>query len=125
MLKSLKGSLLAVALGAATLATPASAFQVTGVAFASHLSGNPQEGFIGPWRGTATGMDIAYAVLCYDTTQTPRQKRGGEAIASIPDGATLGDIRTISTTAIVNLCAEQGITVNRGAVVLPQVILGQ
>ena len=115
------GVLLALAL---TVPTYTGA-QVSGVAFASHSNGSILEGFIGPWRPTPAGMDIQYVVLCYDTLQTPRKKVGGEVTVAIPDGTTLGGIRVLSTTAIVNACADQGVTVPRGAVILPAVQLGQ
>lgn len=97
--------------------------QVSGVAFAALRDGDIFANFIGPWRITLTGMDINYSVVCYDTSE--RRKLGGVVVASIPDGSSLADIRTFATTAVVNFCQSQGLTVPRGAVVLPQVILGQ
>jgi len=99
--------------------------QVTGVAFVAYGQGNVFEGFVGPWRPTPAGMDISYVILCYDTVQTPRRRVGGEVIVSIPDGTSLNGIRILSTTAIVDTCAEAGVAVPRAAVILPQVINGQ
>lgn len=122
----LKRSIAALSLLGLLLLTPTyTGAQVTGVAFVAYGQGNIFEGFIGPWRPTPAGMDISYTVMCYDTIQTPRRRVGGEVIASIPDGSTLANIRTLSTTAIVDACAAQGVTVPRGAVLLPQVINGQ
>lgn len=105
-----------------TTPTPGSA-QVAGVAFAALHAGSVFDGYFGPWRITATGMDINYAVLCYSTSE--RRKVAVEAVASIPDGTSLANIRVLSTTAIVDACAEQGLTIPRAAVVLPAVQLGQ
>ena len=113
----------AVLLVALASAPHSSSAQVQGVAFAALHDGSVFEGFFGPWRITGTGMDINYSVLCYSTSD--RRKVGVEAIASIPDGSTLLDIRTIATTAVVNACGAQSVTVARGAVVLPAINLGQ
>lgn len=99
--------------------------QVTGVAFAALGQGDIIEGFIGPWRPTPAGMEIAYAVLCYDTTEIPRRKVGNHISVAIPDGSTLADMRVLATTAIVEVCAASGVTVPRGAVILPAITLGQ
>jgi len=97
--------------------------QVSGVALAALATGQPLAGFIGPWRSTATGVDILYVILCYDTVT--REKRMSEVVASIPDGSSLATMRTIATTAVVDGCDNMGITVPRGAVILPAIQLGQ
>jgi hypothetical protein len=97
--------------------------QVSGVALAALGTGNPLAGFIGPWRATATGVDILYTILCYDTVT--REKRISETFASIPDGSSLATMRALATTAVVDECAQGGIIVPRGAVLLPSIQLGQ
>lgn len=113
-------AILAVALLSAPTYTGA---QVSGVALAALSSGDIFNGFFGPFRPTATGIDLKYVVLCYDTGT--RQKAPRLVEVFIPDGSTLTDLRTRSTTAIIEGCAEYGITVPRGAVLLPALQFGQ
>lgn len=117
----MKKLLLALALVAAL--APIGHAQVTGVALAALSTGQPLAGFIGPWRATQTGVDILYTILCYDTIT--REKRMTEVVVSIPDGSSLAQMRTLATTTVVESCASLGITVNRGAVLLPAIQLGQ
>jgi hypothetical protein len=100
--------------------------QVSGFAWAAFTQGPvflPGGGFVGPFRGTETGIELQFAVLCMDLTT--RAKFPREVTAVIPDGSSLADLRTFSTTAVINGCAEYGVTVPRGAVLLPAVNLGQ
>ena len=98
--------------------------QVSGIAWAEFLQGDALLGFKGPFRGTDTGVEIHYAVLCLNPIT--RAKAPLEVTAVIPDGSTLADVRSLSTTAVVNVCAQEGnITVPRGAVILPAVNIGQ
>lgn len=121
----LKRSIAALSLLGLLLLTPTyTGAQVSGVAFVAYGRGDIFDGFLGPWRPTPAGMDISYTVMCYDTIQTPRRRVGGEVIVAIPDGTNLTGIRTLSTTAIVDMCAQNGVSVPRGAVLLPQVING-
>lgn len=125
--------LAALALAAALLSTPMpGSAQVTGVAFVAFSPGGLRENgvfFLGPWRPTETGMDVLYAVTCINTAD-PTRKVVGEVAATFPNGSSLSDMRTISTTAVVNFCASPGtnphlgITVNRGAVLLPAIQQG-
>jgi hypothetical protein len=121
----MKRAIAGLALLALVLLTPThGSAQVSGVAFAAFAeSFGPFSGFVGPWRLTATGLDIKYIAVCYSLTE--RRKVVAEAVAAIPDGSTLAQLRTLSTTAVVEACADQGITVPRGAVLLPAVQLGQ
>lgn len=79
--------------------------------------------FLGPFRITPTGIDLRYLALCYHTGT--RVKAVVQAVAAIPDGSTLADMRALSTTAVVDACAEAGIIVARTSVILPAVQLGQ
>lgn len=97
--------------------------QVSGVALAALGEGSVFDGFFGPWRITPTGIDIQYWILCYDVAE--RRKVAGAVNVAVPDGSSLADIRILATTGIVDACAAQGISVNRGAVILPAVQLGQ
>jgi hypothetical protein len=101
--------------------------QVSGVAFAA-LTGDIliEDGtiFHGPWRVTATGIDIRYWVVCIDTNDD-NHKVPGQVVASVPNGSTLAQIRTIAATAVSNFCAAGNITVPLGAVILPAVQFGQ
>ena len=45
--------------------------------------------------------------------------------ANVPDGTTLVQLRTVLTTAVVDGCADVGITVPRGMVFLPVLQQGQ
>ena len=122
MKRFLKRSALVAFVVLASVSAPGA--QVSGVALAALAAqGDPFSGFFGPWRLTATGIDIAYYVICYDTAE--RRKAANLVTAEIPDGSSLADIRTITTTAIVAECAAQGVTVPRTAVILPAVQLGQ
>ena len=114
----------ALALLGLVLLTPThTTAQVSGVALAALSSGDPFNGYFGPFRPTATGVDFKYVVLCYDTVT--RQKTPRSVEVAIPDGTSLVDMRILATTAIVAGCAEYGITVPRGAVLLPSVNFGQ
>lgn len=121
MLKRLivAGSLVALVL----LAPTHGSAQVSGVAFAAYGNGSVFDGFFGPWRVSPIGIDINYWTLCYSVAD--RRKFVVEAIANIPDGSSLTQIRTLSTTAVIDACATQGVTVSRGAVILPAIQLGQ
>lgn len=115
---------IAAALALALLSAPhPGQAQVSGVALAALSSGDIFNGFFGPFRPTATGIDLKYVVLCYDTIT--RQKTPRAVEVAIPDGSSLLTMRTLSTTAIVEGCAEYGITVSRGAVLLPSLQFGQ
>ena len=107
---------------ALTTPTPSTA-QVNGVAITDLIQGDVLEGFIGPFRPTATGVDFNYIALCYSTAT--REKRMTYVLATVPDGSSLAQLRSLVTTAVVDACAVQGITVPRGAVLLPAVQFGQ
>jgi hypothetical protein len=115
----------AIALLALVLLTPTkTTAQVSGVAIAALTQGDALAGFVGPFRPTATGTDIAYIVLCYDTVT--RAKSPMRVVASIPDGSGLSGLRTLSTSAIVDAClAEGNISVPRIGVLLPAIQTGQ
>lgn len=100
---------------------PASA-QVSGVALAAFGNGSLFDGFVGPWRLTATGVDINLITLCY--APATRQRAIANAIAAIPDGSSLLDLRQLATTAVVGACESSGITVPRTNVLLPALQFG-
>lgn len=79
--------------------------------------------FLSPFRATADGFEIKYAVLCVD--RAADIKRTAEVVAVIPDGSTLAQIRTITTTAVVDGCLAFSISVPRTNVMLPAVQAGQ
>ena len=106
---------------ALTTPTPGSA-QVSGVALAALSGGDAWNGFFGPFKPTPTGVTIKYVVLCYDTAT--REKFPRDVDVPIPDGSTLAQMRTLATTAVVDGCAEYGVTVPRGAVLLPSIQFG-
>jgi hypothetical protein len=101
--------------------------QVSGVAFVS-LTGDVllDNGtvFLGPWRVTENGIDIRYWAACIDTADQNR-KIAAQIVVAVPNGSQLADIRTLSTTAVVDFCAGGNITVPRAAVFLPQFAQGQ
>lgn len=113
-----------LSVGLAASFVPFANAQGNGVALAAAGRGNPlpPDGFVGPWATTATGIKIAYDVLCYHTFT--RDKRTLEVIVDVPDGSTLNDVASISTTGIVNACAFYGITVPRAGVILPSIRQG-
>ena len=96
--------------------------QSANFAVAAFGQGSGFEQFMGPWRAHPDGTEILFATLCVDGTT--REKYPMEVIALIPDGATLAQLRSISTTAVVNGCAPF-VTVARGAVLLPSLQFGQ
>lgn len=91
--------------------------QVSGVALAAFSQGNVFDGFVGPFKVTPAGVAMNFAVLCY--APVTREKATPEAVANIPDGSTLSDMRTLITTAVVQACSKSNITVPRAAVFLP------
>jgi hypothetical protein len=120
----LKRSLAGLSLLSLLLLTPTkTTAQVSGFAWAEFTQGEVLDGFVGPFKGTDTGIQLRFAVLCMGTA--PRTKVAREVTATIPDGSTLLDVRIASTTAVVAGCAEYGITVPRGAVLLPAINFGQ
>lgn len=121
MTKRFCAALVIAAMVAGTAVTVSA--QASGLGFAAFGQGNVFEGFYGPWRTTPTGVDILFAVLCVSLPD--RTKAMIEVVASIPDGSTLAQLRTLSTTAVVDGCAGVNITVPRGAVFLPVLQAGQ
>ena len=113
-------AILAVALFSAPQSTTA---QGSGWALSALAESEPLEGFFGPFRVKPTGVEIRYNVLCYHSG-TRAKALPGQVTAFIPDGSSLLDIRTLSTTAIVNTCGDHGILVPRGQVLLPASNLG-
>lgn len=97
--------------------------QAGNYALAALTQGPVLEGFSGPWGDAGNGFNIQYAILCVQNS--PRRKVPAEARAFVPDGSSIAESRSLSTTAVVNACAEFSISVNRGAVVLPAIQLGQ
>lgn len=117
---------LTLVLASALFAMPTNtSAQLSGVAFAEFMQGPPLMpggGFVGPFRGTATGIELHMAVLCMNLNTRVKVPR--EVTVAVPDGASLTEMRTLSTTAVVAGCAEYDITVPRGAVLLPAMNLG-
>jgi hypothetical protein len=121
-----KRLLAALSLSALVLLAPAkTTAQPSGVAFATFGSTSDIfAGFFGPWRPTATGLDFLLNVLCYNLAETPRRKVANLVTVSVPDGQ-LGQISSLATTAVVQSCADNGVTVPRTAVLLPVLQPGQ
>jgi hypothetical protein len=114
----------AAVVSAFALSAPIPGFaQGSGWALSALAESEPLEGFFGPFRVQATGIEIRYNVLCYHSG-TRTKAIPGQVAAFIPDGSSLIDIRTLSTTAIVNACNGVGILVPRGQVLLPASQLG-
>ena len=97
--------------------------QGSGWALSALAGTEPLAGFFGPFRILESGVEIRYDVLCYHSG-TRTKTVPGQVTAFIPDGSSLIDIRTLSTTAIVNACGNTGILVPRGQVLLPASQLG-
>jgi hypothetical protein len=122
----MKRLLVGLTLAALALTVPTkTTAQPSGVAFATFgTTSDIFAGFFGPWRPTPTGIDFLLNVLCYNLSETPRRKVANLVVVTVPDGQ-LGSITTIATTAVVQSCAEHGVTVPRAAVLLPVLQSGQ
>ena len=109
---------LGLILASLVLLTPARpTAQVSGLALATWQDGSVFDGFIGPFRMTPTGVDMGFSVLCYGPN--PRGRTPVSVVASVPDGTSLAQLRTVVTTAVVDACAGVGFTVPRTLVFLP------
>ena len=114
----------ALALVAALFSAPQSTTaQGSGWALTALAGTEPISGWNGPFRVQETGIEIRYDVLCYHSG-TRAKAQPGQVVAFIPDGSTLQNIRTLSTTAIVDICNASGILVPRTQVLLPASQLG-